>query len=206
MKKISFLLLVSFLSVAVFSGNVEKTFRIGNCSILNIGQYQTVTVDNAKLSGIPGEPTLPYLAVSLMLPPGESAESIEIIRENETILPGTYLLYPKQDVLPISKNLSGEFLKNEAVYRMNGNYPASVSGHLLNQYLNGFSFALSTFTPVNYNPATGKVSYFRDVTVRIKTCPDAKSTVSLENLISSKDGLDRVRSFAQNPEMMSLYP
>jgi hypothetical protein len=206
MKKISLLFLVSFLSLAVFSGNVEKTFHIGNCSIRNIGQYQSVTIDNAKLSGIPGEPTLPYLAVSLMLPPGESAESIEIIRENEIVLPGTYLLYPKQDVLPLSKKPSGEFLKNEAVYRMNGNYPASASGHLLTQYLNGFSFALSTFTPVNYNPATGKVSYFRDVTVRIRTRPDAKAGISLKNLTSSKDALARVRSFAQNPEMTGQYP
>jgi hypothetical protein len=206
MKKISFLLLVSFLSVAVFSGNVEKTFRIGNCSIRNIGQYQTVTMDNAKLSGIPGEPSLPYMAVSLMLPPGESAESIEIIRENEIVLQGSYILFPKQDVLPISKKPSGEFLKNEAVYRMNGNYPASAAGHLLNQYLNGFAFALSTFTPVNYNPATGKVSYFRDVTVRIKTRPYAKSATTLKNLTTSKNALDRVRSFAQNPEMISQYP
>jgi hypothetical protein len=206
MKKISLLLSVTFLSLAVFSGNVEKTFHIGNCSVRNIGQYQTVTIDNAKQSGIPGEPTLPYLAVSLMLPPGESAESIEIVRENETLLPGTYLLYPKQDVLPLSKKPSGEFLRNEAVYRMNGNYPVMVSGHLLTQYLNGFAFALSTFTPVNYNPATGKVSYFRDVTVKIRTRSDVKSATSLKNLTSSKDALDRVRSFAQNPEMMSQYP
>jgi len=206
MKKISVLLLVSFLSLAAFSGNVEKTFHISNCTIRNIGQYQTITIDNAKLSGLPGEPTLPYLAVSLLLPPGEAAASIEIIRENEVVLPGNYLLFPKQDVLPISKKHSGEFLKNEAVYRMNVNYPASASGHLLTQALNGFTFALSTFTPVNYNPATGTVSYFRDVTVRIKTRPDPESATTLKNLTSSKDALNRVRSFAQNPEMMSQYP
>jgi hypothetical protein len=206
MKKISAFLFFSFLSATIFSGNVEKIFHIGNCSIRNVGQYQTVTIDNAILSGIPGEPTLPYLAVSLMLPPGESAESIEIIRENETVLPGTYILFPKQDVIPLSKKPSGEFLKNEAVYRMNENYPATVSGHLLTQYLNGFAFALSTFTPVNYNPAIGKVSYFRDVTVRIKTKSDATSVTSLKNLTSSKDALNRVRSFAQNPEMMNQYP
>ncbi len=157
-------------------------------------------------SGIPGEPTLPYLAVSLMLPPGESAESIEIIRENEITMPETYMLFPKQDVIPLSKKPSGIFLKNEAVYRMNGNYPASASGHLLTQYLNGFAFALSTFTPVNYNPATGKVSYFSDVTVRIKTRPDNTSIAALKNLTSSKDALNRVRTFAQNPEMMNQYP
>ncbi len=206
MKKFSVFLFLSFLSLVVISGNVEKTFHIGNFSIRNIGQYQTITFDNAKLSGIPGEPSLPYLAVSLMLPPGESAESITIIRENETVLQGTYQLFPKQDVLPISKKPSGEFLRNEAVYLMNGNYPASASGHLLTQYINGFCFALSTFTPLNYNPATGKVSYFRDVTVRIKTRSDGNSTISLNNLSSSKDVLDRVRFFAQNPEMLNLYP
>ena len=78
---------------------------------------------------------------------------------------------------------------------MNGNYPVTPSGHLLTQYLNGFAFALSTFTPVNYNPATGKVSYFRDVTVRIKTRPDVNSVAALKNLTSSKDVLTRVRTF-----------
>ena len=205
MKKLSFPLFFAFFSLVAFSGNVEKTYHIGNCSAVANGQYQTVTIDNARLSGIPGEPTLPYLAVSLMLPPGESAESIEIIRENEVVLNGTYQLYPKQDVLPLSKRPSGTFLKNEALYRTNENYPAIVYGHLLNQYLNGYAFALSTFTPVSYNPATGKVSYFRDVTVRIKTRHDASSVNALKNLSSSGEVLNRVRSFAQNPEMINEY-
>lgn len=192
--------------MAVYSGNIEKTFHIGNCTVTSAGQYQTLSIDHARLSGIPGEPVLPYLAVSLMLPPGESAESIEIIRENEVFLPGSHILYPMQDVLPTSKKPSGEFLKNEAVYRMNASYPSTVYGHLLTQYLNGYAFALSTFTPVSYNPSTGQVSYFRDVTVRIKTRKDARSVSSLKNSTASKDALARVRSFAQNPELMSLYP
>jgi hypothetical protein len=205
MKKVSIFLIIFFLSITVFSGTVEKKFHV-YASIRNSGQYQTVVIDNAVQSGIPGEPTLPYLAVSLMLPPGESAESVEIIRENEIILPGTYVLFPKQDVIPLSKKPSGHFLKNEAVYGMNANYPALAYGHLLTQYLNGFAFALSTFTPVSYYPATGRVSYFKDVTVRIKTRPDNTSVTALKNLTFQKDALDRVRTFAQNSEMISQYP
>ncbi len=205
MKKFPIFLIASLISVSVFSGNVEKTFHI-NASIQNTGQYQMVTIDNAVQSGIPGEPTLPYLAVSLMLPPGESAQSIEIIRENEITLPETYILFPKQDVIPLSKKPSGVFLKNEAVYRMNADYPSSAYGHLFTQYLNGFAFALSTFTPVSYNPATGRVTYYRDVTVRIKTRPDNASVNAMKNLTSQKDALNRVRTFAQNPEMISQYP
>jgi hypothetical protein len=205
MKKISILLILVSLSLAVFSGNVEKTFHI-NCSIKDLGQYQTVVIDKAVQSGLPGEPSLPYLPVSLLLPPGESAESIEIVGANEVILPDTYTLLPKQDVVPLSSKKSRGFIKNEAVYQMNGKYPATASGHLLTQYLNGFAFALSTFTPVSYNPATGKVSYFKDVTVIIKTRHDAKSVTAMQNSTSSKDALNRVRSFAQNPEQMSQYP
>ncbi|MGA3012529.1 MAG: C25 family cysteine peptidase [Bacteroidales bacterium] len=206
MKKLSIILIVSFLSQVTLAGNIEKTFHISNPVTKTIGQYQTVTLDKAVLSGIPGEPTLPYMAVSLMLPPGESAESIEVIRENEVILTGSYLLFPKQDVIPLSKKSTGTFLRNEAVYGMNGNYPASPTGHLLTQYLNGFAFALSTFTPLNYNPATGKVSYFKDVTIRIKTRQDQNSVNALRNLTSSKDALNRVRAFAQNQEMINQYP
>ncbi|MCX6244336.1 MAG: C25 family cysteine peptidase [Bacteroidetes bacterium] len=206
MKKISFLLLFGFLSVQLFSGTIEKQFHIGNYSLKTVGAYQTISFDNAKLSGIPGEPSLPYLAVSLMLPPGESAVSIEIIRENETVLPGSYLLFPEQDVVPISKKQSGEFRMKESVYRMNGNYPAYAGGKLLSQYLNGFSFALSTFTPVNYNPSTGQLSYFRDVTVRIKTQKDPEAEASLNNLSASQPVLNRVRLLAQNTEMIDQYP
>ena len=206
MKKLSIILIVSFLYQVALAGNVQKTFHISNPVTKSTGQYQTVTLDKAVLSGIPGEPTLPYVAVSLMLPPGESAESIEVIRENEVVLPGSFLLFPKQDVIPLSKKPSGTFLRNEAIYSLNGNYPASPTGHLMTQYLNGFAFALSTFTPLNYNPATGKVSYFKDVTIRIKTRQDQISVNAMRNLTSSKDALNRVRAFAQNPEMINQYP
>jgi hypothetical protein len=206
MKKLSIILFVSFLSQVALAGNVEKTFHISNPVIKTTGQYQTVTLDKAVLSGIPGEPTLPYMAVSLILPPGESAESIEVIRENEVILPGSYLLFPKQDVIPLSTKSTGTLLRNEAVYGLNGNYPASPTGHLMSQYLNGFAFALSTFTPVNYNPATGKVSYFKDVTIRIKTRQNQNSVNALKSLNTSKDILNRILGFAQNPDMINQYP
>jgi hypothetical protein len=206
MKKIFLITFILFISQYTFSGNVEKTFHMGNYTISNAGQYKTLTFENARLSGLPGEPTLPYIAVSLMLPPGESAESIEIIRENEVVLDGSFNLFPQQKVLPISKSSLGVFIKNESVYRMNANYPSSAYGHLFTQYLNGYAFALSTFTPVNYNPATGKLSYFQDITVRIKTHSNVKSHEALKNLTVSRGAMNRVRSLAQNPEMMNNYP
>jgi hypothetical protein len=189
----------------LFGGTIEKTYRFANYKIGAAGKYQTVTFDQTQLSGLPGEPVLPYHEVILMLPPGESAVSIEIRGDDETVIPGSFLLYPKQETRPVSMGSSGNFLKNEKIYRQKALYPARPYGHLMTQYLNGYAFALCSFTPLNYHPASGKVSYYKEVTVRIVTKPDPRSTEALGNLAASGDARARARSFAQNPEMIRQY-
>ncbi|MCX6249516.1 MAG: C25 family cysteine peptidase [Bacteroidetes bacterium] len=206
MKKSTIILFAFLLPLALLAGNIEKIFTFGDYTIRQTGTYQTISFINTKLSGIPGEPVLPYQAVSLMLPPGEVAESIEITGEEETIIPGSFMLYPNQGVRPISKPLPGQFIRNEEVYQRNTDYPAVSTGHLMTQYLNGYAFALSTFTPIKYDPSTGKLSFFQKVTVRIKTHSGLKSTSALKNLTVSSKALSRVRNFAQNQEMMAKYP
>ena len=206
MKKPALLLFVFFLGSFLIAGNVEKTFNFGKYKVDNVGLYQTVTFDNTKLSALPGEPVMPYQAISLMLPPGEIATAIEISGENEIPVPGTYSIFPQQYSRPLSAGSEGLFIKNEAIYQFNGKYPASHAGTLSTHYMNGYAFALSTFTPMTYNPATRTLSYFSKVTIRISTKPDPKSLKALENLTTSEKALKRVRLFAQNPEMIDQYP
>jgi hypothetical protein len=206
MKKIVVLLFLIFLGPALIAGNVEKTFYFGQYKINNVGIYQTVAFDNTVLSARPGEPVMPYQAISLVLPPGEIATSIEISGENEIMIPGTFDVFPQQYSLPVSKSSDGSFIKNEAVYKLNGKYPASRSGSLSTQYMNGYAFALSTFTPMTYNPAARTLSYFSKVTIRISTKTDPKSVKAVDRLTASEDALKRVRIFAQNPEMIDRYP
>jgi hypothetical protein len=204
-KFILFLTIVLCCNILV-AGIVEKTFRFGGYKIESAGDYQTLNFGNTQLYGLPGEPVLPYHEIFLMLPPGEAAVSIELTGEEETVIPGTFVLYPKQEVRPISMEPSGKFIKNESIYKRDAVYPANPSGHLTTQYLNGFAFALCTFTPVKYIPLTGKISYYQKITVRIITKPDPHSSEALKNLPVSGNVLNRVRTFAQNPEMTEQYP
>ncbi len=206
MKKSILFFFVLLYNTVLFAGNVEKTFLFGNYKIHAIGIYQTLNFENTQLSGIPGEPVLPYHEIVLMLPPGEAAGSIEIGGEEETVIPGSFVLYPKQEVQPLSGVSSGRFIKNERIYKLNAVYPAQPAGRLMTQYLNGVAFALCTFTPVKYNPATGKISYYQKVTIRIRTKPDPQAAEALKNRSASESVLNRIRSFAQNPEMMEQYP
>jgi len=202
--------LILFISLSVPgvlfpAGVVEKTFYFRDYKVASIGSYQTVNFTSTRLSGLPGEPMLPWHDVALILPPGESAESIEIIGEHETAIPGFYLLYPQQHVQPISAAKPGEFIKNEQVYGRDMNYPVRASGYLLTEYLHGYAFALSSFSPVRYNPLKRSLSYFRKVTVRISTVADERSSHALKNLPAWIHLTERVKSFAMNPGMMEQY-
>jgi hypothetical protein len=206
MKNIFVLLVSCVMTLSIFAGNVEKVFTFSQVKISQNGQYQSVTLDHTMLAGLSGEPMLPYHQVALMLPPGEKAVSIRVVGESLTVIPGTYELFPQQFMQPISKGPDGKFIKNEQVYRSVADYPATPVGNLINSYLNGYSFALSTFSPVIYNPAKKTVSYYQKVTVQITTEPDVNAALALKNLTPSANALKRVRLFAQNPEMMNQYP
>jgi len=206
MKKLFVLSLLCLFAIPLFAGTVEKTYTFSNYTTKFSGSYSMITFDHTLLTGKPGEPMLPYQAVSLLLPPGEVAQSIEIIREDQISIPGTFMLYPQQYYHPVSAGISADFIKAEKVYQSTSNYPVDPAGKLMTQYLNGYAFALSTFTPLQYNPSTGNVSYFQHVKVRISTKPGEKSLSAGKNLTSSANAHQRVREFAQNPELMDLYP
>ncbi|MEI7983856.1 MAG: C25 family cysteine peptidase, partial [Bacteroidota bacterium] len=153
-----------------------------------------------------GEPVLPYCTVSLILPPGQSAESIEFIGMEETPVGGIFQLYPQQAVRPISQGMSGNFLKNEQVYNTNAAYPVKPTGHLSTQFMNGFALGQTAFTPLRYNPVTGKATWYKQVTIRIHTRNDSKSSVALKNITSNQDILQSVRRVVQNPDGIAQYP
>ena len=206
MKKSIIFLLFLTVHLVLNAGNIEKTYFFDNYKVNQTGVYQTFSFDNTQLAGLPGEPMLPYHEVALLLPPGEIAMSIEVIGENATVVPGSFILYPKQEVRPISQGPSGRFIKNESVYQRDASYPETPTGHLITQTLNGFNFALCTFTPVNYNPAQGRITFYEKVTIRVITKSDPALSKVRNNYSPSKNALNRVRNFAQNPEMMKQYP
>ncbi|MBM3404921.1 MAG: hypothetical protein FJY10_08540 [Bacteroidetes bacterium] len=195
-----------FVFSLVHGGSVEKVYYFDPCVIRSKGIYQSVTFDQTKLSGIPGEPELPYRAVFLMLPPGEAAVSIEFLNEDEVVVGEPIDLFPRQHVRPVSSTAADEFVKNEQLYQQDASYPSIQDGKLTTQHLNGFGYALSTFTPVKYNPAGKRLSYYRKVTVRIITAPEEKSLQALKNLPASSAIRERAIAVAQNPEMALAYP
>lgn len=204
----NFTLLVFLLSfwLSTQADVIEQSYYFSRPVVTQHKGYQQLSFGDDLLTARSGEPALPYHSVSLLLPPGHVATAIEFIGENKVALEGNYILWPYQPSRPLSENSKAGFYKNETTYSSDKIYPTTQYGRLSTQFMNGYGFAFSTFTPVRYIPAEGKISYFTKVTIRITTEPGDKATAALQNLCTKKDVKKRALLLAQNPTLLAVYP
>jgi hypothetical protein len=206
MKKLTLIFLLMLFTASIFAGTVKYTYTFNSPTVKNEGAFQVLAYENSFLTGITGEPALPYQAVRLLLPAGEEAVAVNYSFENESVMEGTFTLYPQQPSQPLSVGSDGIFHQDMDTYSSSNVYPPVAWGKYSTHFLNGHSFLLATFTPVSYIPASGKVSYFQKVTITVETRATERSLKALENLNTSAKIENRVKTLAQNPAMASYYP
>ncbi|HLN52249.1 MAG TPA: C25 family cysteine peptidase [Lentimicrobium sp.] len=206
MKRI-FTLFVFVLSVITANSEViQQTYQISDPIIRSSNGFKTITFDDMILSGKAGEPALPWHAVRILLPPGHEAVRISIAGSDSHRLEGSFRLYPMQHARPLSDARPFAFTINNDLYSSDISYPESATGVLSTHYMNGYSYALSTFTPVQYNPQEGTITYYKTVTVTIETRPSRSAEIALNNLTSDNQIKQRCMTFSQNPGMIRQYP
>ncbi len=206
MKKLFLTFSLSVLFLSLIAQTIEKEYFFDDIQITESQGYQIANFSNTFIAGKTGEPALPYCAVKLLLPPGTAVSSIDFIGMEEVTVPGHFRLYPQQQSRPLSDTTKMEFRLNKTVYSTNASYPEKNTGSTTTEYLNGYAFALSTFTPVKYNPVTGRLSYFSKVKIIITTKKSAASENALRNLTSSEFIKNRVLNYSQNPSVIKQYP
>ncbi len=182
---------------------VEKTFIFNNPQFEQYQDYEQISFDNCVQGAEVGNPNLPWHSVSLLLPQNTEARDIEFEFTDFIEVDGEHNLYPYQAPRPLSVTEEIPFAKNENVYASEEVYPAKYSSDVKTQYLNGYSFAFTGFTPVRYVPATGKLSYAQKVTVRVKY--ETSRVDKSKMLNTSPEVKARVERLAQNPESLGLY-
>lgn len=205
MKKFFTLGLLMTVMLSASADEIVKSYTIGKPQVQQKGLQQTVVFDQALLTGKPGEPVLPYFAVNLLLPPGHEAISIRFEGSGETLIPGNYNLVSGQYSRPLSEPGIPVNLRNEEVYRSMAAYPDIPTGALSTQYMNGYAFAQTVFTPVIYIPGKGELKYFEQVTIRIQTRETEKGREALKNLSASSSVKENLLRNAQNPGAEGQY-
>lgn len=184
---------------------IEFTYKFENYKINNFENKQTLILENTKQFGKKGEPSLPYKDVMLLLPAGSQVQSVEYELNNEVKIDGIYNLSEFKSPVPISAKKPSESYVNESVYKSNAAYPEKYSSNIATQYFCGYSFAIGKFTPARWNPATGELSFYSEVKIKINTTKSATSKKALENIKSSEKTLSIVNYMAQNPKAIKYY-
>jgi hypothetical protein len=205
MKKLTFLLICLLITATAIGGEISKTYTFSQPDIEQSGDYQLIRFNDCLNTGYAGEPSLPWFAVKLLLPPGEEAISVTISGKNESGIPGQFTLYPQQASRPISHGGSGLFQINEDVYASKNTYPSKAHGKLSTAYMNGYSVALLNICPLSYIPSEGTLTYFSEITVSIQTEKVRAAEDALEMLSNATSVISRLNNFVQNPEMRDLY-
>ncbi len=182
---------------------IEKTYYFGQPNISQIQGYEQIQFTNCMQSALAGQPSLPWQSVSLMLPQGTEAVSIEVELSDFQTMEGNHNLFPYQSARTYSNPERKQFEKDEALYASKSVYPAQAYGKLSTHYMNGIGFAFSAFTPVQYVPGTGEVRYATKAIVRITTA--ASKADQSRKLWLNGGNAERAKRLAQNPEMLQTY-
>ncbi|MBR3491031.1 MAG: hypothetical protein IKH44_01860, partial [Bacteroidales bacterium] len=203
MKKINLILIALMVSLFASAQTIEKTYYFGQPSISQIQGYEQIQFTDCMQSALAGQPSLPWQSVSLMLPQGTEAASIEVELSDFLTMEGCHNLFPYQSARTYSDPVRRQFEKDEALYASKSVYPAQAYGNLSTQYLNGIGFAFSAFTPMQYVPGTGEVRYATKAIVRITTA--ASKADQSRKLWLNGGNAERAKRLAQNPEMLQTY-
>ncbi|MBN2036536.1 MAG: hypothetical protein JW768_07315 [Chitinispirillaceae bacterium] len=119
-------------------------------------------------------PRIAVRPVTLLLPAGHKALSMDVDYSEPILLDGTFQLDPH---IPAVNKMHRQLRQvpdryRSLVYARNAFYPATPkSGTFRTQYKNGHPLFVSSLFPVQYNPVTGKIRYFKKITVTITTTP-----------------------------------
>ncbi|MBQ8957262.1 MAG: T9SS type A sorting domain-containing protein [Bacteroidales bacterium] len=203
MKKLSLFLILMVAARIAQAQTIEQTYHFIQPVVSERDGYQQIGFQGCLPNGTVGEPTLPWQSVSLILPQGQEAVAISVEFSDFVELEGTFNLYPAQQPRPVSSERAIPFAKNESLYRSENAYPTRSYGQVSTQYLNGVAFAFSGFTPVQYVPATGKVSYAKTVKVSIET--QASRDDHSHKLWLTPENAASVQRLAQNPSLLGSY-
>lgn len=200
MKKI-FLALLILTTALLVAEQIEFDYNFGNIIQSNRDSFDQLNFATTQAAGLPGEPVLPYQAVSLLLPVGQVATSVQFIGSDLEAVSGRFNLYPKQPDRPLSFGKSAEFRVNEVVYSSNEIYPENNISSYTTEFLNGHPILLASFTPMQYQPASGQVSYYKNVKIVVET-ETSTAALKAQTLLRPNSTL---KDMIQNKEMMNRY-
>ncbi len=173
-----------------------------------VRDYDVVELRGCVAGIKPGEPRMPRLVQSVLIPANAVPTGIDILSENSVQVPGTYTILPGQPDVPLpmpGKTFTPEFHGPKAqVYSSNKPYPDMTIRLTGSGSLCGYRIAHVEINPLHYTPSTGILTLTTRLSYRLHYIEN-----QTDNTVATVDQRDifgeEVRSLVVNPEAVTRF-
>jgi hypothetical protein len=165
--------------------------------------YNRITLPNSYPAGSAGEPKIPSKGVFLLLPPESKVSDITVIPGEKIELGTGFLVEPTSQAIPLSQTENIPIpTPNEAIYQSDAPYPGKLFTQIGVQSYRGYQILVLLLHPVQYNPVTGELLYYKSLEVSVKTI-----TTGVQSTLYRGFNQDQteVQQKVDNPEMSLQY-
>ncbi|MCK4657131.1 MAG: hypothetical protein KAT85_08845, partial [candidate division Zixibacteria bacterium] len=186
-----------------FAGIIEYLAEIRPLQISEEGGVLTTT--RYEMNAL-GKPSIPYECYGFVLPYGETISEIDVVFSEHTVLEGKLNIRPAQLPTLISQVDVAVTIDSE-VYGSSELYPQKDSELRCVERLSGFDIAILNVYPYKYSPARKELSYYQQVSIRLRTVSDIGIRAQQSPMVCrSTSVLNRLEKLTVNPAMVESYP
>ena len=175
-----------------------KLERLNDC-------YSIDMPDTGKLYDDIGLPLLPVKATKILIPQGHDVKTINIVPGKKITLDGEFKIECAKPQVPIGFDDAVKTQPNEKMYSSCSPYPGKLYSVVSTQSLSGYKILALNLFPVEYIPASGKISYYERMTVMVVNVPSGPPLTRRAKCRKLAQDNTRVKSLVDNPAEMTTY-
>jgi len=165
--------------------------------------YDRVLLADCSPAGDAGEPMVPSKGAYILLPPKSKVSNI-YIKSGEKIVLGTeFTVEPTSKPIPLSQVIPPSVPTPDAtIYNADAFYPGTLYTEVGTYSFRGYNLLVLLLHPIQYNPVTGELFYYKNLEVSIETIFDDNSVDLFRGL--EKDKMEIMKK-VDNPKLSERY-
>lgn len=189
-------LVLFIIPFVLFAGEIRKDYFFST----PVMQNGAVLMEGCRSARWPFEPSVAVKPAKILLPRGQEAVSFSVTYDEPVSLQGNFTVQPFIPGGRISVEPPKEYYKQRStVYEKNEFYPSQVrSQNFYTQYKHGHAVFVGILYPVQYNPVSKEVRYYRRMSVTVQTRAVSPPAYKCTPFIK-----DRLQHLVDNPEAVS---
>jgi hypothetical protein len=178
------------------------TFRPDEVRFSKVNGYDVPELRDYISTSAPGMPIIPQALPTFAVPANATVTGVEVVASERTELPGTYHIHPAQVPIPVSEKMTPSFVPADAaIYGGAAEFPVRLVDWSHTGTKTGFRLCPVSLYPLQYSPATGKVTLYTSLTVRLTYAENSFAAMPLSARQIEVAGAD-LRSWIANPEAL----